>query len=186
MSYLCNLLVILMFFLYIPSTESAVTIHDQIIKKYVDNTLTFYGEQGVFLSSDIDVYCVTRSEYAKVVGKTIAQNSDGCTIGSAIYVVRESFRKDFIVAHELTHQVQRQLYGDGIFKHRFYCEGTADQIASKITGKEVTKQNWRLKEFQLNNKSYEQANWMVYTDSKGRPDVNYMITKGEELLSGTK
>lgn len=185
--------------LFCSVAEGAIKTHDSQTKCLVAKTTAYFNEHGIVFTGDIEVICVSRKEYRVVLEKYtknayyISEHSDGCTIKNTIYVVKTSQDTEFIVAHELVHQLQKQLYGETIFQQRWFIEGAADFIAADITQQKIKFHDYGINKFLLNvnfygtmqqfggNKSYEQARWYVYQDAHSKPDLKYMIQKGKTL-----
>ena len=178
-------------------SEASITTNGP--QKEISVVLSYFEKYGFKLNQDINVMYLSRNEYFHVLQKYtknayyISEHSDGCTIKNTIYIVKTSQDTEFILAHELTHQLQRQLYGDTIYQQRWFVEGAADFIAADITQQKIKIHDYGIKKNLLNvnfygtmqqlggNKSYEQARWYVYQDAQGKPDLNYMIKKGKSL-----
>ena len=191
--------IFILIILLLISNTSEANVKTNGTQKDVKTVIEYFAQNGIQLTTDINVTYLSRNDYYFVLKKYtknayyISEHSDGCTIGNTIYVVNSSADKRFIVAHELVHQLQKQLYGETIFQQRWFIEGAADFIAADITQRKIEFYDYGIKKNLLNvnfygtmqqlggNKAYEQARWDVYQDSHGKPDLNYMIQKGKSL-----
>lgn len=71
----------------------------------------------------------------------IAKRAQAVTSRNNLIIINTSGLSDkeylFYLAHEITHQYQYQLLGDSFTDDMIYCEGSADIMASRISGQYI-------------------------------------------------